>query len=141
MRTLWGEEKKKKRKEGRKSSWTLRLSKDWEELLKLTKLPSRWIASTHHLINLNLFPFSLSRFLLLIYLDIPSSVEPMHLARHSVSSVPVPSFNSLIINHDGDHFAVATDQGFEVWKLYPLATVARRGTYQFSYPEWRFERW
>ncbi|KAL7409899.1 WD40-repeat-containing domain protein [Mrakia frigida] len=50
----------------------------------------------------------------------------MHLARHSVSSVPVPSFNSILINHDGDHFAVATDQGFEVWKLYPLANVARR---------------
>lgn len=51
----------------------------------------------------------------------------MHLARHSVSSVPVPAFHSIVINHDGDHFAVATDQGFEVWKLWPLGMVARRG--------------
>lgn len=118
----------------------------WEELVELTNLDSRpslssprfWSPPTTP--SPTLFPSrpSLSFSTLSGY---PHSLLHMHLARHSVSSVPVPSFNSLIINHDGDHFAVATDQGFEVWKIYPLANVARRGMCQLSYRERYFGRW
>jgi hypothetical protein len=51
----------------------------------------------------------------------------MNLARHSVSSVTLPTYNQVIINQDGDFFAVASGTGYEVWRLHPLENVARRG--------------
>ncbi|CDZ97147.1 Uncharacterized conserved protein, contains WD40 repeats [Phaffia rhodozyma] len=50
----------------------------------------------------------------------------MHLGRHSVSSVPIGIFNQITVNQQSDTFALATNQGFQIWNLHPLQLLADR---------------
>ncbi|WVF68532.1 hypothetical protein IAT40_003300 [Kwoniella sp. CBS 6097] len=50
----------------------------------------------------------------------------MQLGRYSVSTLRPPPIHSITFSEDGRYFSVAGEEGYEVWKSWPLALVRRR---------------
>ncbi|WRT69774.1 uncharacterized protein IL334_006765 [Kwoniella shivajii] len=50
----------------------------------------------------------------------------MQLGRYSVSTLKPPPIHSISFSEDGRFFSVAGEEGYEVWKSWPLALLRRR---------------
>ncbi|WVQ96062.1 hypothetical protein IAU59_003162 [Kwoniella sp. CBS 9459] len=50
----------------------------------------------------------------------------MQLGRYSVSTLRPPPIHSIDFSEDGRYFSVAGEEGYEVWRSWPLALVKRR---------------
>ncbi|WWC92887.1 uncharacterized protein L201_007849 [Kwoniella dendrophila CBS 6074] len=50
----------------------------------------------------------------------------MQLGRYTVSTLKPPPIHSISFSEDGKFFSVAGEQGYEIWKSWPLALVKRK---------------
>ena len=50
----------------------------------------------------------------------------MQLGRYQISTLQPTAVHSISFSEDYQHFSVASDGGYEIWKTWPLGLVRRR---------------